>query len=79
MDADGQATYDLVTGVAWDFIAWSDTLEREAALAEVYESSPLGSSVLPMPEQPDVDLETIARGFRGARGRVLFIVTPRLD
>lgn len=27
--------------------------------------------VVPMPEQPDTDNETIARGFRGRRGRVL--------
>lgn len=43
----------------------------ETALAEVFENSPLGSQVLPMPEQPETDLETLGRGFRGKRGRVL--------
>lgn len=43
----------------------------ESALSEVFENSPLGSQVLPMPEQPETDLETLGRGFRGRRGRVL--------
>lgn len=43
----------------------------ESALAEVFENTPLGSQVLPMPESPDTDLETLGRGFRGKRGRVL--------
>jgi phage portal protein BeeE len=43
----------------------------ETALSEVFENSPLGSQVLPMPEQPEIDLETLGRGFRGKRGRVL--------
>lgn len=43
----------------------------ETALAEVFENAPLGSQVLPMPEQPETDLETLGRGFRGRRGRVL--------
>ncbi|PWB82666.1 MAG: hypothetical protein C3F11_10755 [Methylocystaceae bacterium] len=43
----------------------------EAALAEVYEFSPLGSQIVPFPETPETDLETIGRGFRGKRGRVL--------
>ena len=43
----------------------------ETALAEVFDNAPLGSQVLPMPEQPETDLETLGRGFRGKRGRVL--------
>lgn len=43
----------------------------ETALSEVFENAPLGSQVLPMPEQPETDLETLGRGFRGKRGRVL--------
>lgn len=43
----------------------------ESALAEVYENAPLGSQIVPFPESNDVDLETLGRGFRGRRGRVL--------
>jgi phage portal protein BeeE len=43
----------------------------ETALAEVYENAPLGSSIIPFPESPDVDMEALGRGFRGKRGRVL--------
>lgn len=43
----------------------------ETALSETFENAPLGSLVLPMPEQPETDLETLGRGFRGRRGRVL--------
>lgn len=43
----------------------------EAALGEVYALAPLGSQVVPMPENPDVDNETLGRDFRGRRGRVL--------
>lgn len=43
----------------------------EAALAETFETAPIGSQIVPFPETPQVDLETMARGFRGARGRVL--------
>lgn len=43
----------------------------ESALAEVYENAPLGSQIVPYPESPDTDLETLGRGFRGRRGRVL--------
>lgn len=43
----------------------------ETALAEVYELAPLGSSVIPMPENPETDMGALARGFRGFRGRVL--------
>lgn len=46
-----------------------DAVER--ALSEIYADAPLGSMVVPMPEQPDTDNETLARGFRGRRGRVL--------
>lgn len=43
----------------------------ETALAEVFEYAPLGSQIVPFPESRDVDLESIGRGFRGRRGRVL--------
>ncbi len=43
----------------------------ETALAEVFELAPLGSQVVPMPEQPETDNTTLARSFRGQRGRVL--------
>lgn len=43
----------------------------ESALAEVYENAPLGSQVVPMPEQPDTDNTALGRSFRGQRGRVL--------
>lgn len=43
----------------------------ESALAEVFENAPLGSQIVPMPEMPDTDMENMARGFRGNRGRVL--------
>lgn len=46
-----------------------ETIER--ALVEVYGDAPLGSSIVPMPETTEVDLDKIARGFRGSRGRVL--------
>lgn len=43
----------------------------ESALAEVYEFAPLGSQVIPFPESSETDLDKLARGFRGRRGRVL--------
>lgn len=43
----------------------------ESALAEVYENAPLGSSIIPFPESPDMDMDALGRGFRGKRGRVL--------
>lgn len=43
----------------------------ETALSEVYENAPLGSQIVPMPEMPETDMEKMARGFRGNRGRVL--------
>lgn len=43
----------------------------EAALSEVYANAPLGSSVIPFPEAPDTDMNDLARGFRGFRGKVL--------
>ena len=43
----------------------------EAALAETYELAPLGSLIVPMPEQPDTDNSALGRSFRGQRGRVL--------
>jgi len=43
----------------------------ETALAEVYETAPLASLIVPFPEAPQTDLERMARGFRGNRGKVL--------
>lgn len=43
----------------------------ETALAEVYETAPLASMIVPFPEAPQTDLEKMARGFRGNRGKVL--------
>jgi len=43
----------------------------ETALAEVYETAPIGSLIVPFPEAPDVDMDSLGRGFRGRRGRVL--------
>ncbi len=43
----------------------------ESALSEVYENAPLGSQIVPMPENPEVDNATMGRSFRGQRGRVL--------
>jgi len=46
-----------------------NTLER--ALAETYGNAPIGSAVVPFPESTGTDLETLAAGFKGRRGRVL--------
>jgi hypothetical protein len=43
----------------------------ESALAEVFELAPIGSQVVPMPEQPETDTAALGRSFRGQRGRVL--------
>lgn len=43
----------------------------ESALTEVYEFGPLGSQIVPFPENPSVDNEQLSRGFRGRRGSVL--------
>lgn len=43
----------------------------EAALSEVFELAPIGSQVVPMPEQPEQDSTGFERSFRGQRGRVL--------
>lgn len=43
----------------------------ETALSEVFQNAPLGSQVVPMPENPDVDNTAIANSFVGRRGRVL--------
>jgi len=43
----------------------------ESALAETFELAPIGSSIIPFPESPDVNLQTMGREFRGRRGRVL--------
>ena len=43
----------------------------ESALSEVFELAPIGSQVVPMPEQPEKDSAELGRSFRGQRGRVL--------
>lgn len=43
----------------------------EDALSEAFANAPLGSQVVPMPENPDVDNDLLAASFRGQRGRVL--------
>lgn len=43
----------------------------ESALTEVFELAPIGSQVVPMPEQPEKDSTELGRSFRGQRGRVL--------
>lgn len=43
----------------------------ESALAEVFENAPLGSLVVPMPETQATENDSLARSFRGQRGRVL--------
>jgi hypothetical protein len=43
----------------------------ESALSEIYRDAPFGSQIVPFPEAPDTDMESLARGFRGNRGKVL--------
>ncbi|MDP1583928.1 MAG: hypothetical protein Q8M18_10940 [Bradyrhizobium sp.] len=43
----------------------------ESALEEVFELAPIGSQVVPMPEQAETDSTALGRSFRGQRGRVL--------
>lgn len=43
----------------------------EETLHEVYQNAPIGSQVVPFPESPDTDLQSLGRDFRGRRGRVL--------
>lgn len=43
----------------------------ETVLAETYANAPIGSAVVPFPEAPGTDLETLSRGFKGRRGGVL--------
>jgi hypothetical protein len=43
----------------------------ESALAETFETAPIGSQVVPMPENPAIDNAQLGRSFRGQRGRVL--------
>ncbi len=43
----------------------------EQSFAETFATAPVGSQVLPFPQTPEQDLETIATGFRGNRGKVL--------
>ncbi|WP_425050746.1 phage portal protein [Psychromarinibacter sp. S121] len=43
----------------------------ETALSEIFEDAPIGTSIVPFPETPQTDLEQMARGFRGKRGRIM--------
>lgn len=43
----------------------------ESALSEVFQNAPLGSQVVPMPENPDVDNAQLGSSFVGKRGRIL--------
>lgn len=43
----------------------------ETALSEVFQNAPLGSQVVPMPEQPENNSNEVAASFVGKRGRVL--------
>ncbi len=43
----------------------------EDALRETFENAPLGSKIVPFPENPQVSNEELSRGFRGKRGRML--------
>lgn len=45
--------------------------ELETALAEVWSMAPVGSQVIPFPEAEGLDLDSLARDFRGRRGRVM--------
>ena len=45
--------------------------EVETALRDVYRDSPIGSQIVPYPESQEDDLATLARGFRGRRGRIM--------
>lgn len=42
----------------------------ETALAEIYQDAPIGTQVVPFPEAPETDMDALARGFRGYRGKV---------
>lgn len=43
----------------------------ETALADIFETAPLGSQVVPMPELGKAETQAIASSFRGQRGRVM--------
>lgn len=43
----------------------------ETVLSEVFETAPIGSTVMPFPESADVDVARLQAGFRGRRGQVL--------
>ncbi|NQV93683.1 MAG: phage portal protein [Sphingomonadales bacterium] len=43
----------------------------EIALSEVYDTAPIGSQIVPFPESKETDMESLARGFRGNRGKVV--------
>ncbi|WP_299473719.1 hypothetical protein [uncultured Paracoccus sp.] len=45
--------------------------EVETALRDVYRDGPIGSQIVPFPEAPENDLSSLARGFRGRRGKIL--------
>ena len=42
----------------------------ENALSDIYRDAPLGSQVVPFPEAPETDMNALASGFRGYRGKV---------
>lgn len=43
----------------------------ETALRDTFENAPLGSQIVPFPESPQTDNETLSRGFKGKRGSIL--------
>lgn len=43
----------------------------ETALRDVYETMPMGSTIVPFPESAGTDMERLQSGFRGRRGSVL--------
>lgn len=43
----------------------------ETALSEVYDLAPLGTQIVPFPESSETDMETLARGFRRNRGKIM--------
>ncbi|UWR34485.1 phage portal protein [Sulfitobacter sp. W027] len=45
----------------------------EAALAETFESAPLGSQIVPLPDTGTDDMETMRAAFKGRRGSTLVI------
>ena len=45
----------------------------ETALRDVYQDSPIGSLIVPVPEGSAEDMDALRRGFRGRRGQALVI------